>query len=169
MPVETSDASRAHGGGRSWKTGIAALSLSFFCAYIGLNNASIVLLFVGLFALVSHAEWLDLREEVHRITHIGPIPTLTLLATIGVLVGFDKMSYGYYLVLRLFLCGASLFLLFGAKLTLPDWQRWALGGFAFVYNPVVPIRLGDKGVWEVLNVATAGLFWVIALQRRPLN
>ena len=54
----------------------------------------------------------------------------------------------------------GLFFLLGAKLRIEDWQRWALGGLAVLYNPLLPIRLGEKGIWEVLNVATVVLFWV---------
>lgn len=61
-----------------------------------------------------------------------------------------------------FLCGVSLFFMFGARLVLEDWQRWVLGGFAVLYNPVLPIQIGDKGIWEVLNVATVISFWVVS-------
>jgi len=99
------------------------------------------------------------------IKSVGPVPVVTLIATAGVLFGFDNQPYGYYTLLRLFLCGTSVFLLLsGAKLTLPDWQRWPLGGFAILYNPVLPIRLGEKGIWEILNVTTVVLFWVVTLR-----
>lgn len=38
------------------------------------------------------------------------------------------------MLLWLVLCGISLFLLFGTKLVLEDWQRWTLGGLAVLYN-----------------------------------
>ena len=32
---------------------------------------------------------------------------------------------------------------------------------AILYNPIIPIRLGDKTIWSVLNFITlATLFWV---------
>ena len=96
-----------------------------------------------------------------------PITIGTLIATVIVAIGFGDLPYGYYMLLRLFLCGLGLYLLAGANLALPDWQRWTLGGFAVLYNPVVPIRIGDKDIWEVLNVATVAAFWLIALRRYP--
>ena len=103
-------------------------------------------------------------DSVTSHKRIGPVAVVTLIATVLVFFGFDNQPYGYYMVLRLFLCGVSLFLLAGANLRLTEWQRWALGGFAVLYNPVLPIRIGEKAIWEVLNVTTVALFWVVALQ-----
>lgn len=83
------------------------------------------------------------------------------VAAVGVVIGFFSMPYGYYQLLRLTLCGISLYFLFGGKVQLVDWQRWTLGASAVLYNPVLPIRLGDKGLWTVLNVLTLVLFWAV--------
>ena len=93
-----------------------------------------------------------------------PIKSASLVAIVGVAAGLANLPYGYYLLLRLLLCGMSLFLLLGAELRLENWHRWALGGFAVLYNPVVPIRIGDKDIWAFLNVATVILFWVMSRQ-----
>lgn len=95
-----------------------------------------------------------------------PVTLASLAATVAVVLGFGDWPYGYYMLLRLFLCGTSLFLLAGANLVLGDWQRWALGGFAVLYNPILPIRLGEKDIWAVLNVATVVLFWVVSRANR---
>lgn len=107
-----------------------------------------------------------LKELIESMKNVGPVSVVALIATAAVLVAFLEQPYGYYMLLRLFLCGASLFLLAGANLSLSDWERWALGGFAVLYNPIVPIRIGEKDIWEVLNVVTLVLFWVITLRRR---
>ena len=84
------------------------------------------------------------------------------IATIAVVVGLAELPYGYYMLLRLLLCGISLFLVFGAKLNLEDWHRWTLGGLAVLYNPVLPIYLGEKGLWIIANIATVVLFWMVS-------
>lgn len=93
---------------------------------------------------------------------LSPAKSVSLVAAVAVVVGFASLPYGYYMLLRLLLCGVSLFLLFGTRLVLADWHRWVLGGLAVLYNPVLPIRIGDKAIWEVLNVATAILFWFVS-------
>ena len=98
----------------------------------------------------------------------SPARSASLIATIAVVIGVAELPYGYYMLLRLLLCGISLFLLFGANLKpkLQDWHRWTLGGFAVLYNPVLPIYLGEKGLWVIANVVTVILFWMVSLRRR---
>ena len=62
-----------------------------------------------------------------------PVTVACLIATIGVAIGFGELPYGYYMLLRLFLCGVSLFVIAGANLALADWEKWLLGGFAVLY------------------------------------
>jgi NusA-like KH domain protein len=91
------------------------------------------------------------------------------LSTIAVALGFGNWPYGYYQLLRLLLCLVSLFFISRSDLRLPDWSRWVLGGFALLYNPIVPIQIGDKVVWEALNVLTIIFFWTALLRWRPLH
>jgi len=90
---------------------------------------------------------------------------IAITATIAVVIGFGKMPYGYYSLLRLAVCGFSAYLLFGTDSVKPEWQRWTLGATAVLYNPVLPVRIGDKAIWIVLNIATVSLFWIVALAR----
>src|SRR5262245_43232339 len=92
---------------------------------------------------------------------VNPTTLAVGLATLMVAIGWAHLRYGYYMLLRLFLGGISLFLLLGAGLRLEAWHRWALGIFAVVYHPVLPVRLGEKSVWIILNIATVVLFWIV--------
>jgi len=85
---------------------------------------------------------------------------LPVIASIAVAVGLGAMPYGYYMLLRLFLCGASLFYM-ATLMNLADAHKWTLGGLAVLYNPIVPVHLGDKTLWALINVATVGYFWFI--------
>jgi hypothetical protein len=87
---------------------------------------------------------------------------IALATTVGVVIGLGDMPYGYYNLLRMAVCGFSLFLLFSSAATEVEWQRWTLGGAAVLYNPVLPVRIGDKSIWIVLNIATVVVFWIIA-------
>ena len=91
-----------------------------------------------------------------------PAIWIAVAVTVGVAIGLDRMPYGYYTLLRLALCALSLFLLFGAHRKLVDWHQWALGASAAVYNPFIPVHLGTKDLWVLLNIATVILFWVVA-------
>jgi hypothetical protein len=89
---------------------------------------------------------------------------IAALTTVGVLVGLGEMPYGYYNLLRFAVCGFSLYLLFGENSLKSDWQRWLTAGCAILYNPIVPVRIGDKGIWIVLNILTVAWFWFLAVQ-----
>lgn len=176
MTVQRSEAAKPKRRGRWW-VGAVVITISVMLMVAGFANPqdryndaigwiALVLLFAGLALQADlRSDWQQVKESVGSLTNVGPVPVVTLIATVGVLFGFDDQPYGYYMLLRLFLCGASLFLLAGANLRLVDWQRWALGGFAVLYNPIVPIRIGEKDIWEGLNVVTVVLFWIIALRR----
>lgn len=45
-----------------------------------------------------------------------------MAVTVGVVVGFADMPYGYYMLLRLVLCAFSVYILFGAGFVLADWE-----------------------------------------------
>ena len=34
----------------------------------------------------------------------------------------------------------------------------SFGFFALLYNPIIPIHLGSKGLWVIVNLVTAGVF-----------
>ena len=101
------------------------------------------------------------QKHDHRV-----ITIVASVATVLVAIGLGDLPYGYYMLLRLYICGASLFLLLGANLVLKNWQRWVLIGFVVLYNPVFPIYLGEKGLWIVLNILTVVLFWMLRFVRR---
>ena len=154
---------------------IAAVILLAVAQYLGSQSpyetlagfSGVVLLSIGLGLLSDFAATTaQVKQAVGWLQNGGPGLIVTLVATIGVAVGFGDQPYDYYLLLRLLLCGASLYLLLGANLNLVDWERWLLGGVAVLYNPVLPIRIGEKGIWEVLNVATLALFWLVTISSR---
>jgi hypothetical protein len=95
----------------------------------------------------------------------SPFAWAAFTATVGVLAGLDRWPYSYYMLLRLVLCCVSLFLL-SVPVRLEAWHRWALVGSAVVYNPVLPVRLGDKDVWIVLNFASLILLWYTVYRER---
>lgn len=91
---------------------------------------------------------------------------IALVTSVAVVIGFGDMPYGYYNLLRLLICGFSLFLLLGDTPLRVAWQRWLTGALAVLYNPLIPIHIGDKNIWIVLNVLTAAWFWFLALRSR---
>ncbi len=61
--------------------------------------------------------------------------------------------YGYYVLLRLVLCGICVYLTIKAlKANLIGWV-WTLGITAVIYNPLLRIHL-TREIWSFVNVVT---------------
>ena len=82
------------------------------------------------------------------------------IAWIAVAIGLLPMPYGYYMLLRLFFCGMSLFYL-TRPVGVRESEKWILVGMVVLYNPLVPVELGNKGRWTIVNVATVIYFTVL--------
>lgn len=85
------------------------------------------------------------------------------LATAATGFAIMPMPYAYYRFLRLGLCVLLVWFLWrivaaGRLLTI-----WAMASVPFIilYNPVVPIHLGSKPMWSVINLLTIGLLWLL--------
>jgi hypothetical protein len=85
-------------------------------------------------------------------------PGLITIAAVAVVVGLLPLPYCYYMLLRLFLCGVSLYFLTRPR-GIRDGEKWVLAGLVVLYNPLVPIELGNKVLWSVVNIATVVWFW----------
>ena len=87
-------------------------------------------------------------------------PGLITIAAVAVAIGLLPVPYGYFVLLRLFLCGVSLYFLTRPR-GVREAEKWVLGGLALLYNPVFPIELGSKSLWSAINVATVIWFWTL--------
>ena len=73
-------------------------------------------------------------------------------------IGIFPMPYGYYFLLRLVICVCAVYytLKFNEKNELVT--AWVFGFFALLYNPIIPIHLGSKELWIIVNLITAVMF-----------
>lgn len=90
---------------------------------------------------------------------------LSLVAAVLLVVALLPWPYEYYTALRVIVAVASVVLAvaaFRAKQT-----GWALAAIAVavLFNPILPIWL-DRGIWAILDVASAVLLAVAALRLR---
>lgn len=86
-------------------------------------------------------------------------------ATLMVLVALAPLPYGYYMLLRLGLCVACVYYVSQAGSALAVGHRFVLGGLAVLYNPLIPVHLGSKPLWTIINIATVVYFWFLESQR----
>lgn len=86
------------------------------------------------------------------------------LAPIALLIAaLAPWPYGYYALLRLAICGASIWLAFNLiNSRALNGLGWAFVGLALLYNPVFRIHF-ERDVWMVLNVISTIPFALIGL------
>ena len=89
--------------------------------------------------------------QIAQITSKLPaiIPAVLLVAAV-----FGHWPYGFYTVLRLVVCGCSIYLALKAHAPGNAAWTWALGAMAVLFNPILPIHM-RRGTWRLLDLLTA--------------
>jgi hypothetical protein len=93
------------------------------------------------------------------------MPGVVTIAAVAVAIGLLPLPYGYYTLLRVFLCVVCIYYLSSVP-RVRDGEKWVLAGLAVLYNPIAPIELGSKPLWSIINVAT--VVWFFVMSRRTV-
>ena len=93
------------------------------------------------------------------------LPDVITIAAVAVAIGLLPLPYESYMLLRLLLCGVSIFYLSSLP-GVRDTEKWVLTGLAILHNPVFPIELGSKLLWSLINVATVVWLWFLRERAR---
>jgi hypothetical protein len=86
------------------------------------------------------------------------MPGAVTIAAIAIAIGLLPLPYGYYLVLRLFLCVLCIYFVSSVP-GVSDGERWVLVFLALLHNPIAPVELGSKPLWSVINIGTVAWLW----------
>jgi len=82
---------------------------------------------------------------------------IRVIAGLMLLFAVGDLPYSYYQLLRVAVCGASLFLVwYFIKLKI-DWLGWIFIIPAILFNPIFPIYM-DKSTWQILDLVIGVLF-----------
>ena len=85
------------------------------------------------------------------------VSVLLLLIAIITTVDNWHVSYGFYVFLRLIVCGSMVALCFEK---IPVWLKYTLGLQAILYNPIIRVHLGDREIWMWFNIIAIPFFFV---------
>ena len=88
------------------------------------------------------------------------MPGVVTIAAIAIAIGLLPLPYGYYMVLRLFLCVVCIYFVSSVP-GVRDGERWVLIGLALLYNPIAPVELGSKPLWSIINIGTVVWLWML--------
>lgn len=87
-----------------------------------------------------------------------------IIAIILLLLSFLDWPYGYYTFLRFVITGIAVYYIYCLYIK-EKWQTfwfWILIVIGILFNPFVPIILGDKSIWGIIDVVVA-LFFVVLI------
>lgn len=94
------------------------------------------------------------------------IPGIT--AIISLLLIFLGWPYGYYPILRFVITGATVYYIYCLYIK-EKWQTfwfWDLVVIGILFNPFVPVVLGDRSIWRVIVVITAIFLSILIIKFR---
>lgn len=73
-------------------------------------------------------------------------------------IGLLPMPYGYYFLSRLVVFVCAIYFAMQLNDQSDTTWVWIFGFLALLYNPFIPIHLGSKGLWVIVNIITAIIF-----------
>jgi hypothetical protein len=79
---------------------------------------------------------------------------------IALAIGLLAMPYGYYMLSRLVVSGCALYFAFNSFKTKDNVKLWIFGFIVVLYNPLIPISLGSKELWMIVNIPTIIYFFI---------
>ena len=93
---------------------------------------------------------------------------LVAVTTAFMFLGLERMPYGFYSILRVWTSLTAAYGFTRARTSAATVWMWIYAALAVTYNPVLPLKLGNKDVWTAVNVVSLILFWsgAFTLRRR---
>jgi hypothetical protein len=95
---------------------------------------------------------LDIKKSEYEIFWIVPIVALA--------IGFLPMPFGYYIISRLIVSGCALYFAVKFYKQQDNFKPWIFGFLVVLYNPIVPMPLGSKELWMIVNIPTIYYFFI---------
>ena len=133
----------------------------------------------GIYSLVGEVKEMDKLEKTERNTDLlqrdgvkleknimskAKDIKLTIIPAIAaiilLLLTFLDWPYGYYTFLRVVIMCVAIYYAYYLYIT-TKWQSfwfWVLVVIGILFNPVIPIQLGEKIIWSVIDVMVAIFF-----------
>lgn len=128
------------------------------------NIFLLILLCVGTFFIICKVAkgikvmFEKILQRYQHFSHTEKIfRCITIIAEVLLLLALcNRFEYGFYTFLRFVVCAAFVGLVINQRVP-PLVKVFTIMG-AILYNPIVPVHIGDRDVWCVINVLSIPLF-----------
>ncbi len=95
---------------------------------------------------------LGIKKSEYEIFWIAPI--------VALVIGFFPMPFGYYIISRLIVSGCALYFAVKFYKQQDNFKPWIFGFLVVLYNPIIPMPLGSKELWLLVNIPTMYYFFI---------
>ena len=97
-------------------------------------------------------------KEKNKNIKFTKIPAI--IASIMLLLTFLNWPYGYYTLLRIVITGIAIYYAYYLYKIVKEQNFWfrSLVAIIILFNPILPIYLGDKSVWGIIDTIIAIFF-----------
>ena len=86
---------------------------------------------------------------------------------VALAIGVFPMPYGYYMLSRTIVFICAIYYAYQSNENSKSGYIWLFGSIALLYNPLIPIHLGEKSLWLIVNIITALVF--LLQLKKPQN
>ena len=95
---------------------------------------------------------LGIKKSEYEIFWIAPI--------VALVIGFLPMPFGYYIISRLIVSVCALYFAVKFYKQQDNFKPWIFGFLVVLYNPIIPMPLGSKELWLLVNIPTMYYFFI---------
>lgn len=91
-----------------------------------------------------------------------------IVAIIFLLLALLEWPYGFYTLLKWVVTGVAVYYAYSIYEIIKKTNAWfwTLVAIAILNNPIAPIHLGDKGLWNIIDVIIAIFFLIFILTQK---
>ncbi|MDP3043179.1 MAG: hypothetical protein Q8N21_02140 [bacterium] len=112
------------------------------------------------------------NKLVEKLKNIKFSKIPAIIAIIALLLTFiDWHSYGYYTLMKFVVTGVAAYYVYYIYEVVKkqDFWFWGLAVIAILFNPIIPIYLGDKDLWMAIDVVVIGFLVGAVIKFRKDN
>ena len=97
--------------------------------------------------------------DILGLAILAAISTLAVFLDLAKVLGLAEIPHSFYMLLRVLVCLTSAVGFSCARRQRLKFWQWVFGTIGVLFNPILPVRLGDRDVWLVLNFLAMVFWW----------
>jgi hypothetical protein len=94
------------------------------------------------------------------------IPAIVSVILLG--ISFLGWPIGFYSILRIIVAATAVYYAYRIyTVAMSGYWFWLFVGIAILFNPLIPIHVGDKSIWQVIDWLAIGCFALFVTAKLP--